>query len=508
MPQDRTRALPTRTQPAHSSARALLWLICLGLLLGFAFQGTRGLWGPDEGRYVDASLQMLDTGDYLTPGYSPDEVNFSKPPTTYWIIAAAIKLGGRNAWAARAPYALAFLLTMLTLYGMGKRLIPEKPWLPGLVYALCAFPFVTSNIISTDVFLTLCEAIAMLGFVLAAFGGEPRPAKRYVLLMWLGWGLAFLTKGPPGLLPLLAIIPFIVGRDGGRALGRYFLPSGLILFLAIGASWYAIVMLRNPWLPHYFLHQEVYNRLFTGAQRRHAGLWGWVLIYVPTLALGSLPWWHGMVRGLRSALSTRSWKTWVIQHPAEYFLALWFLVPFAVFCLAQSRLPLYLLPLFLPLALLVALELRPHIDLHRTEHRVWLSIWIVALLLLKASVAYLMHPPNDDRLIARQLSEQTAPDSYAAMIFIENTAESYTIEEETPWGLRMYMSKPIYGIPFRSAQANDALCHALHSWPTSLVVIDSYIPADDVTPMLETCKVRSVTRVGNWRKRVLERVER
>jgi 4-amino-4-deoxy-L-arabinose transferase-like glycosyltransferase len=507
MPNDRIRELPLRTPSARSSRSALLWLICLGLILGFAFQGTRNLWGQDEGRYIDAALQMLDSGDYLTPGYSPDEVNFSKPPTTYWVIAAAMKLGGRNAWAARTPYALAFLLTMLALYGMGKRLLPEKPWLPGLVYACCAFPFVTSNIVSTDVFLTLCEAIAMLGFVSAAFGEGPHPAKRHVLVMWLGWGLAFLTKGPPGLLPLLAIIPFIAGRDGWRGLGRYFIPSGVILFLIIGASWYVVVMLRYPWLPHYFLHQEIYNRLFTGTQRRHSGAWGWAMIYGPTLLLGSLPWWLGMARGARSVLSIQQWKAWRSSHAPEFFLALWFLVPFVVFCLAQSRLPLYLLPLFLPLSLMVALELRSHIDLHRTEHRVWVLLWVVALLCMKGSAAYLMHPPTDNQLIARQISEQISPDSYAAMIFIQNTDQDYTIEEETPWGLRMYLGKPVYGIPLLASQGNAALCHALHAWPASLVVVDPNTPLEDATAALQTCKLRSVTRVGIWRNRVLERVE-
>jgi 4-amino-4-deoxy-L-arabinose transferase-like glycosyltransferase len=506
MPNDRIQEPSLRPQPARPSRWPLLWLICLGLVLGFAFQGTRGLWGPDEGRYVDAALQMLDTGDYLTPGYSPDEVNFSKPPTTYWVIAAAMKLGGRNAWAARTPYALAFVLTLLALYGMGRRLVPDKPWLPGLVYALCAFPFATSNIVSTDVLLTLCEAVAMLGFVLAAFNDEARPSRRHVLLMWLGWGLAFLTKGPPGLLPLLAIVAFIASRDGWRGLGRFFPPSGLILFLAIGLSWYAVVMLRYPWLPHYFLQQEVYNRLFTGAQRRHAGLWGWVVIYLPTLLLGALPWWLSILRGAHASVRKSVWKTWREGHAAPFFLALWFLLPFAIFCLAQSRLPLYLLPLFLPIALMIALELRDHMDLHATQHRVWILIWVIALLSIKGSVAYLMHPPSDNRLIAQQLSEQVSPDSYASMIFIQNTDENYTIEEQTPWGLRMYLRKPVYGIPLRAPDAADSLCHALRSWPSSLVVIDSYIAPEEVDPALHACKVSSVTRVGNWRKRVLERV--
>jgi 4-amino-4-deoxy-L-arabinose transferase-like glycosyltransferase len=507
MPNDRIPASSLRPEPAPATRHALLWLICLGLLLGFAFQGTRSLWGPDEGRYVDAALQMLDTGDYLTPGYSPDEVNFSKPPTTYWVIAAAMQLGGRNAWAARAPYALALLLTMLALYGMGKRLVPEKPWLPGLIYVCSAFPFVTSNVISTDVFLTLCEAIAMLGFVSAAFGAEQRPATRYVLLMWLGWGLAFLTKGPPGLLPLLAIIPFIAARDGWRGLGRYFHPLGVLLFLVIGGAWYVIVMRRYPWLPHYFLHQEVYNRLFTGAQRRHAGLWGWALIYLPTLALGALPWWISVARRMGPVFSAAQWKTWRDSYAPASFLTLWFSVPFIVFCLAQSRLPLYLLPLFLPISLMVALALRPHIHLHTTRHRVWLLLWVVALLSVKAGVAYLMHPPGDNRQIAQQLNARVSPDSYHTMIFVQNTDQDYTIEEETPWGLRMYLDKPVYGIPMNAPQANTSLCHALHSSPVSLVVFDPYIDSTRMTPILQACHVRSITPLGIWRRHELQRVE-
>jgi 4-amino-4-deoxy-L-arabinose transferase-like glycosyltransferase len=508
MPNDRIRAPSLRTQFARPTRNALLWLICLGLILGFAFQGSRNLWGQDEGRYIDAALQMLDSGDYLTPGYSPDEVNFSKPPTTYWIIAAAMKVGGRNAWAARAPYALAFLLTMLALYGMGKRLMPDKPWLPGLVYACCAFPFATSNIVSTDVFLTLSEAVAMLGFVCAAFGDGPRPDKRYVLLMWLGWGLAFLTKGPPGLMPLLAVIPFIVARDGWRGLSRYFMPSGVILFLVIGGAWYAIVMLRTPGLLHYFLYQEVYNRLFTGAHRRHAGAWGWAMIYLPTLVLGSLPWWFSMARGLRSALSIQQWKMWRSAHAPEFFLGLWFLIPFVVFCLAQSRLPLYMLPLFLPISLMLALELRPHIDLNATRYRVGLLLWVALLLCLKGGAAYLFHPSIDNKLLAQELSKQVSPDRYAAVIFIQNTDQSYTIEEETPWGLRMYLDKPVYGIPLLDPQGGAALCHALQAWPASLVVVDPNTPLVDANTALQACKARNITRTGIWRDRILERVER
>ncbi|GLQ45332.1 hypothetical protein GCM10007862_03830 [Dyella lipolytica] len=497
--------------PSTTSASRTRWpligLICLGLLLGFAFQGTRGLWSPDEGRYVDAAVMMLDSGDYLAPGYSPDEVNFSKPPTTYWMIAASLKVFGRNTWAARIPHALAFLLTLLALYAMGKRLVPEKPWLPGLVYGCSLAPFLAGNIISTDAFLTLCEALAMFGFVAAAFGDDESHRKRYVLLMWLGWGLAFLTKGPPGLIPLLAVIPFIVSRDGWRGLRRLCPLTGILLFLAVGLSWYLIVILRFPGLLHYFLHEEVYNRLFTAAHHRHAGVLGWVVVYVPTLVLGSLPWWPALIRGLRSALSADKWRAWKSQHSVELFLLMWFLIPFIVFCLAQSRLPLYMLPLFLPLSLMLALALRDRVDLTKTSQRAWLAAWIVILLACKAIGAYYVHPAVDNRLAAQELRTITKPDTYAAVVFVENTDQSYSIEEQTPWGLRMYLDKSIYGVPWHSPQGAQALCNALHRERSTLVIIDADIKPEDLQPALTSCGVRQATRLGTWRDQALELIQ-
>jgi len=48
-----------------ASPRALpAWLVAaLLLMLAFAWQGTRALWDPDEGRYTAVALQMLDSGD-------------------------------------------------------------------------------------------------------------------------------------------------------------------------------------------------------------------------------------------------------------------------------------------------------------------------------------------------------------------------------------------------------------------------------------------------------------
>lgn len=496
-----------RASIVRITQRPWVRLLVLGLLLGFAFQGTRGLWSPDEGRYADGALQMLDSGNYLMPAYSPDRTNLSKPPVTYWIIAGSVKAFGRNTWAVRAPYAVAFALTLLLLCAMGRRLLPGKPWLPGLIYGCAAFPFLAANIVSTDVFLTLFEAVAALGFVRLSFGDRQSRHRFDSVLMWFGLGLAFLTKGPPALILLLAVIPFIIVRDGWRGLGRVFQPIGLIVFLVVGMLWYAIVVLYDPWALHYFLHSEIYERLFTGAQRRHPGPFGWMVVYLPTLVIGSLPWWPALFRNLPRRGSVQTLKSWLQQHPVESFLFLWLLIPLVVFCLAQSRLPLYLLPLFLPVSLLLAFKLRNDVDWGKPRLRILICVWVLVLLTLKGGVAYFVHPVADNRLAAQQLHAMVRPNAYDAVVFVENTEQAYAVEENTPWGLKLYLDKPVYGIAWAAPEGVARLCRAAHGHRASLLLLDAAMAPAAFQVIANRCHVRSIVHVGSWRHYALELIK-
>ena len=48
-------------------ARSRLWLVLLALALAFGFLGSRGLYDPDEGRYTNVALTMLESGDWINP---------------------------------------------------------------------------------------------------------------------------------------------------------------------------------------------------------------------------------------------------------------------------------------------------------------------------------------------------------------------------------------------------------------------------------------------------------
>ena len=115
--------------------RGALALLLL-LVFAFALQGSRALYAPDEGRYTDVALQMVESGDWLHPQLAPGVPHYTKPPLTYWAVAAALRLGGENTWAARAPNALAFVGAVLMVWRLGRRFVPEQPWQPALIYAV------------------------------------------------------------------------------------------------------------------------------------------------------------------------------------------------------------------------------------------------------------------------------------------------------------------------------------------------------------------------------------
>jgi 4-amino-4-deoxy-L-arabinose transferase-like glycosyltransferase len=180
--------------------RALAGWLVLALLcvLAFAWQGTRGLWDPDEGRYTAVALQMLDSGEWLVPRLSDHQEHLTKPPLYYWTVAASVAAFGMSEWAVRLPNALAFVLTGLLVLALARSLAPRRPWLAPLAWATSLYTVLAANVASTDTLLALFETAAMYCAWRAQRDGDSRA---WHTLMWTAFGLAFLTKGPPGCCP-------------------------------------------------------------------------------------------------------------------------------------------------------------------------------------------------------------------------------------------------------------------------------------------------------------------
>ncbi|HEU4665041.1 MAG TPA: glycosyltransferase family 39 protein [Dokdonella sp.] len=428
---------------SSTRARALLALLALALY-ACLLQGVRPLYSPDEGRYTDVALMMLDDGDWLHPMLHPEVPHWSKPPLTYWSIATSFAAVGHSEFAARLPGALAFAATVLLLGRLGRRFVPAQPWLPALVYATFAFPVAASNLVTTDTLLALWEMLSVAAFVELWWAADARAARRARMLLGLALALAFLTKGPPGLLAFAGCLLFAAWSEGGRGVWRAFGWDALLVFLVVGGSWYAIVAWQEPGVMRYFLVEEVVNRVASDRMHRNAQWYGAFRVYLPTLLVGTLPWLPLLLaaawRHRRDALAHLR-----IDAGAR-LLACWLLLPLVVFMLARSRLPLYVLPLFAPLALVVAREFAPWRP--RRWQLALLAAWCVAMVGLRALPAWL-DVDADDRALAQAIDRELSPRPH----------EVAFVEDAPRFGLRFYLGSAIERLDLpdrpREPQAQD-----------------------------------------------------
>jgi len=394
------------------SAYALVAVVAM--VAAFAFQGTRGLYASSETRYAECAREMLASGNWLEPTLA-GEPHWTKPPLTYWAIAGGMVLLGRNEWAVRLYGAVAFALTVVGVTLLGRAMWNDRAGLvAGLVYATSPFAAGAANVATTDIVLALWEVLAVLAYWRAWRATEPSHGRVWASLMWAALALGFLTKGPPALLPLLAIVPFHLWRRR-RAAGQPRLLSlpGLVLFGVVGLGWYAYAVWRHPGLAEYLLEDEFVERLATNRFGRNAEWYKPFLLYLPPLAVGLGAWmvfWPRALRRTWRGVRAAGLRAWLAARPAAVFLMLWLLVPLAVLFVVPSRLPLYVLPLMVVPALATARVLARQYAVPALGRYVWAVAAVSAALIVggKAVIAYL---PNrhDSRPLAKAMLAQETP---------------------------------------------------------------------------------------------------
>lgn len=428
---------PSRWLPFSPRLRAVAVSFALLLVLAFGFLGSRPLWEPDEGRYTNVAITMLESGNWIDPMRNDDTGHWSKPPATYWALASSFGVFGLNTWAARLPSALAWLACVLLVWLTARRLADGTQTLAALVYATMLLPSAAGQMVTTDFLLSACEALAVYGFVVFRFSASPR-RDAGLLVLWLGLALGFMTKGPPALIPLLPIMLLHVLAPRATAARWTWHVAGLALFVLVAAPWYVVVASRHSGLLHYFLGAEVVDRVATDRFGRNGEWYGWLKVYLPTILIGALPWTVDLLRWF-GALPRRigQWRDASVRTAAapQLFVALWALLPLLVFCIARSRLPLYLLPCFAAFAIAIAgMRHECSTGLPRGPRIAsWMIVpWMMALLALRYA-ASVFPTDADSSAWARAIRERvSAP--LRQVVFVEDTAR---------YGLHLYLGAQV-----------------------------------------------------------------
>jgi 4-amino-4-deoxy-L-arabinose transferase-like glycosyltransferase len=142
---------------------------------------------------------------------------FSKPPLLPWIIAATTALFGEDEFAIRVASPLLHLATGLVVYAIARRLYDARVacW-SAVLYATLPAVSLSSAIMSTDVPLMLCWAVALYGLI----RGRETTGWRWWIVTGVAAGFGLLAKYAMEYWLLSAFLLVLVFRDERRHLGR------------------------------------------------------------------------------------------------------------------------------------------------------------------------------------------------------------------------------------------------------------------------------------------------
>jgi len=394
--------------------RAWLGVALVICLLAFAFQGTRGLWEPDEGFYTNPALDMLRSGDWWLPRLN-GEPFLDKPPLVYWSIAGGMRLLGANEWGARAVHALWYLGTALVVGLLGARWWGRRTGLlASLVYATSLAPFLAANVLTPDTPLAFFATLSYYAYWRLEEHEAPAARISWSRISWprISWGgalgaalgLGALAKGPAILVlgAPLGVVTLLRRRRLGRWLGDPGYVTAGIVFVAFAVPWYLLMATKLPGAASYLFDNQVLGRLATSDYARNATGFAGLEVYLPVLLFGTLPW--NLLWARRAAGGLRFPRlslAGIRSRPVALLLAAWLLLPLAVFCAARSRLPLYILPLFAPLSLVFARGLTSG-EQPRPRARAWFLGWLLVLLALKGTLGVMPYA-KDCRHLADEL---------------------------------------------------------------------------------------------------------
>jgi 4-amino-4-deoxy-L-arabinose transferase-like glycosyltransferase len=316
----------------------ILLLALATLLLAFRLGGVP-LLGPDEPRYARVAVEMSRSGDLVTPTLQ-GQPWLEKPILYYWLAAGAMKMLGETETAARLPAVAAALLLILTTALLGARLYGRAAGLhAGFIVATALLTFATGRAASMDMLLagTVGAGLALLGVYQLGIGGPMVAMAGGAFL-----GLAVLAKGPIGLLlPILVLGTHFLIMRRHEAVRPAVTPAAILAFLAVAMPWYLLVWRAQgrAFVETFFVQHNVER--FTSTVHHHPGS---IFYYVPVLLVGLFPW-SGLVLPAVGMVDRR--------QSSDVWLLSWVLVPLAFFSLAGSKLPGYILPVVLPLAILM-----------------------------------------------------------------------------------------------------------------------------------------------------------
>lgn len=388
-------------------------LVLLWTLVFFPTLGKMPLI-RSEAMYAQIPLEMLASGDWLTPRLNGARY-LDKPPLYYWLNLLALFLGGKSENAVRVATFLIGLGEVLAAFTLGTLLFSRRAGgLAGLILLTSIGFFALHLQMLADHLITLSLGWSLVFVWL--WWQQPRPwqVAGFFLCLWLG----LMSKGLIGLFfPLVIGGLFALATWEARWRRFFWQPCAWLGLAATALPWFILMEWHHPGFFYFQVWNEQICRFFGHRYPPDINplslftFWLFVLVWL-------MPWTPFLPAGVAALWPRRRWPIGR-EDMAGFFLFLWAGVTLLFFSLCSSRIEYYSLPALPALALIVARRLDLYL-LHPESRSMLASLGLYALLLLGllSLVPFMEHTCTDNRREFKGMFEQLQPLVYQAAPFL------------------------------------------------------------------------------------------
>ncbi len=333
-----------------TGGKLISWLCDVTLIVSICFllffwgMGAVPFYDKHEAREALVVWEMNNTGNWILPLRNGTEIP-DKPPLFHWLGAlVSMSVNRVDEITVRFPSALLGTLGILLTYLAGVSLWGRGAGLVAALVLSTSFQWwQAATDTRVDMTLSFCMLCSFLFFLYDYRTGGGRK-KAFVLGLLLG--LATLTKGPLGfVIPALTALIFVWMRRDFSFLKKLH-PFAIVSVCAIVAgSWYALALGQGG---KAFLLKVVSENIQT-TMAGDAGHPHPFYYYIPALFLNMAPW--SLFLLSVGAFLLRYRRRWAEE--GILYIVVWFVTVFVFFSAFTEKRPVYILPLYPAVALLM-----------------------------------------------------------------------------------------------------------------------------------------------------------
>ncbi|WP_407877796.1 ArnT family glycosyltransferase [Francisella sciaenopsi] len=394
----------------------ILILLAIYIIYFFLFLGSRHLSIPDEGRYPEIAREMLTSGNWVTP--TINGVPFlDKPPLYYWLEATSMHFFGVNAWAIRLPQAIFGILGCVLIYIFGRYFYSRFAGvLASFILATNVLYFFEAHYANMDL---IVANLLWIAFFLCLVSLKQSSTKSKRILMYVAYfvsALAFLTKGLIAIVfPCMAIFVWMLITNNWHRLKELYIPTGIILFVLVISPWLILAQEQNPDFLYFFFYFQQFYRFVGQGFNNAIGPWFYFIILLAVFLPFSMLLFNRLPRGFKNIWQNRK------SDYIGFLITLWCVLILIFFTIPSSKIVSYIMPIFAPLSLLMALSFEKIIKTNDNLSTFKKMHLITSILFFIVAIAVVIFSQ-----IQQSILDTQAPLVYIALVVILSLALSYS----------------------------------------------------------------------------------